>query len=294
MFDLRYHVASLAAVFFALVIGILVGVALASHGLGDPERKTLQRDLDRSQKQIDTLKAQVAEGGTDAAYVDKTYSAIISGRLAGKHVAVLFIGSVDSKTRNAIDQTLEDAGGSVLRLRAITVPVDAHALEQALAKRPQLASLATGSDHLAKIGRELADEFAVGSDTSVWNALEQQLVEERSGSGKKPADAVIVVRSALPQRDGTAKFLHGLLSELTDLSLPVVGIERTGTKPSAVPVYRKVGLTSVDDVDLKVGRVALAVLLSGPDPGSGHYGLQPGEDVLPDVTTAPPTTTTGG
>ena len=33
MFDFRYHVASLAAVFFALVIGILVGVALVSSGL---------------------------------------------------------------------------------------------------------------------------------------------------------------------------------------------------------------------------------------------------------------------
>ena len=237
----------------------------------------------------------MAEGGTDAAYVDKTYSAIMSGRLAGKRVAVLFIGSVDNKTRNAIGQTLDDAGGSVLRLRAITVPVDSHALEQALAKRPQLASLAAGTDHLAKIGRELADEFVVGSDTPVWNALEQQLVEERSGNGKKPADAVIVVRSAAPQRDGTAKFLRGLLSELADLSVPVVGIERTATKPSAVPVYRRVGLTSVDDVDLTVGRVALAVLLSGPDPRSGgHYGLQPGEDVLPDVTAQPTTTTTGG
>ena len=29
MFDLRYHVASLAAVFLALVIGILVGVAMS-------------------------------------------------------------------------------------------------------------------------------------------------------------------------------------------------------------------------------------------------------------------------
>jgi hypothetical protein len=42
MFDFRYHVASLAAVFFALVIGILVGVALASHGLGNTERDRLQ------------------------------------------------------------------------------------------------------------------------------------------------------------------------------------------------------------------------------------------------------------
>jgi uncharacterized membrane-anchored protein YhcB (DUF1043 family) len=67
MFDLRYHVASLAAVFFALVIGILVGVALASHGLGDAERKTLQRDVNSSQKEIVTLKTKIADQGSNAA-----------------------------------------------------------------------------------------------------------------------------------------------------------------------------------------------------------------------------------
>ena len=33
MFDLRYHVASLAAVFIALIVGILVGVGLAGSGV---------------------------------------------------------------------------------------------------------------------------------------------------------------------------------------------------------------------------------------------------------------------
>ena len=55
MFDLRYHVASLAAVFFALVIGILVGVALASHGLGNTERDRLQEDLSRATARGDAL-----------------------------------------------------------------------------------------------------------------------------------------------------------------------------------------------------------------------------------------------
>ena len=32
MFDLRYHVASLAAVFIALAVGIVIGVAIASGG----------------------------------------------------------------------------------------------------------------------------------------------------------------------------------------------------------------------------------------------------------------------
>jgi Copper transport outer membrane protein, MctB len=295
MFDLRYHVASLAAVFLALVIGILVGVALASHGLGDAERKTLQRDVGRLQDQNDLLKSQLADQSTDAAFVDKTYGAIMDGRLKGKRIAVLFIGSVDSTTGKAIGAMLDDAGGSLLRLRAIAVPLDRRAIENALAKRPQLASFATGDDHMGKIGRELADEFVVGIDTPLWNALEQQLVAERSGSGKKTADGVIVVRTAGPQRAGTAKFLRGLLSEFGDLQQPVVGVEQTRTRPSAVGLYKRLGLASVDDIDLKAGRVAVAVLLSSPDSGGGHYGVQPGEDALPDVTPVPPpTTTTGG
>src|SRR5712691_4130034 len=114
MFDLRYHVASLAAVFFALVIGILVGVALAHHGLGDTERKSLQRDLRNSQARVVALNGQLQEFQSDAAFVDRAYGAVMTSRLANKHVAVLFIGSVDAKTRSDIADTLHDGGGSIL------------------------------------------------------------------------------------------------------------------------------------------------------------------------------------
>ena len=47
MFDLRYHVASLAAVFVALVIGIFVGVGLSGKGfVNDAERANLQARID--------------------------------------------------------------------------------------------------------------------------------------------------------------------------------------------------------------------------------------------------------
>ena len=51
MFDLRYHVASLAAVFVALIIGILVGVGLAGSGVtnkADLGSRRHQRDRRRS------------------------------------------------------------------------------------------------------------------------------------------------------------------------------------------------------------------------------------------------------
>ena len=46
MFDLRYHVASLAAVFVALVIGILVGVAMSGK-VDDAEKHALKSDVNR-------------------------------------------------------------------------------------------------------------------------------------------------------------------------------------------------------------------------------------------------------
>ena len=47
MFDLRYHVASLAAVFVALVLGIFVGVGLSGRGfVSDAERENLQSRIE--------------------------------------------------------------------------------------------------------------------------------------------------------------------------------------------------------------------------------------------------------
>src|SRR5882672_1493388 len=106
MFDFRYHVASLAAVFFALVIGILVGVALASHGLGNTERKRLEEDLRRAENQADVLRTKAAHDRLDAAadhaFVESTYKSVMANRLAGKRIAVLFVGSSESVSLNAI------------------------------------------------------------------------------------------------------------------------------------------------------------------------------------------------
>src|SRR5919201_5516431 len=91
MFDLRYHVTSLAAVFIALLIGILVGVALASHGLGNTERKSLEDDVRRARNSVDRLQSTVAllqdANRADSSFVTRTYNALMSDRLNGKHVA---------------------------------------------------------------------------------------------------------------------------------------------------------------------------------------------------------------
>src|SRR5204863_3703638 len=120
-------------------------------------------------------------------------------RLKGKRVAVLYVGSVGHPIQSDISTAIKDAGGRApTRVYAVQVPIDAAAIDKRLGNRPALAQYA-GSDHLRKLGQQLGHEFVTGGETPIWNALHNMIVQEatpRFGASKRPADAVIVVRTA--------------------------------------------------------------------------------------------------
>jgi hypothetical protein len=72
--------------------------------------------------------------------------------------------------------------------------------------------------------------------------------------------------------------------------VPVVGVEATDTTDSAILEYVRQGVSSVDDVDTTVGRLALALLLAGGRPG--HYGIKESatDGVVPPIDPVVPTT----
>jgi hypothetical protein len=289
MFDLRYHVTSLAAVFIALVIGILVGVALASHGLGNTERKRLEDNLRHAQNNVEALKArldaQKEQSAAATKFVARTYNALMTDRLKGKRVAVLFVGSVDPSIESDITTMIKDAGGrTAVRLYAVQVPINATALDNRLAKRPALAKY-SGDDQLHNLGRQLGREFVAGDQTPLWNALHDLIVQEASprfGTSKRPADGVVVVRTADPQTGDTAPFVKGLYDGIADAGVPAAGVAESTSDFEARTVFQRAQLSTVDDVDLSAGKLALAIVLSEPA-SPADYGLN-GDDLLPPVT----------
>jgi Copper transport outer membrane protein, MctB len=298
MFDLRYHVASLAAVFFALVIGILVGVALASHGLGNTERDRLQEDLRRASARGDALQAQLDElqqaGAADGAFVERTYNAVMQDRLEGKRIAVLFIGPRDSALRQQITQTLNDSGaGEPVRVRALDVPINVSAISRVIAKRPFLGAYA-GRKQLTHLGQALGQEFAAGKETPLWNALNSVIVGETTGSLKQPADGIVLVRTATAQTGPTARFLKGLYAGIGDVGAPVIGVDVSNGDGSAIQAFQKAELSTVDNVDMPTGKLALAIMLSDPTV-TGDYGDGEKTDgFLPTLPAVTSTTGTGG
>jgi len=281
MFDLRYHVASLAAVFLALVIGILVGVGISDSGYVDKGYRglleqriaKLQGDLGDARRQADDLSAQ--QRATQA-FVTDTYPELMANRLRGKSVALVFLGPADAHVRASLEQMLADAGASGwVRVRALKLPLDVQQIDDTLAGDPALARYVGGA-RLPALGKGLAEELAKGGRAPLWTTLAEQIVAERTGSEKRPADGVIVVRTAGKQ------FYTGLIAA----PVPVVGVETTNADESAVASFQRNGISSVDDVDQQIGRFALTLLLDGAK--AGHYGVKASarDGVLPPLETA--------
>jgi len=284
MFDLRYHVASLAAVFLALVIGILVGVGIADRGLVDKAKKSLL------EQRVASLRAQLNQASQRSAtaareqaaaqsYIKETYPVLVHNRLRGKRLALVFVGRVKEELRSPIESALTDSGAVQVRLRALKVPVDDRQLDSRLAAFGGQQDY-IGKARLERLGRALGQELVSGGETPLWNVLTDSLVEQQAGGTKQPVDGVIVARTVPPQRDGTSRFLFGLYEGLSSQSVPAVGVESIDASSSAVAVYRSAGLSSVDDIDKPAGRLALVLLLDGSP--SGQYGLKrSADDALP-------------
>src|ERR1043166_9344541 len=169
MFDFRYHVASLAAVFLALVIGILVGVGIADSGLVvkantrllEQRVAQLRSQLDRASK---TSKRSALEQAAAQSYIKETYPVLVRNRLHGHRVAVVFVGKVDGGLSSAIQGALTDSGAVPVRVRALKMPVDDKELDA------KLASQSTDHDYIGKaklerLGKALGEELVSGGDT---------------------------------------------------------------------------------------------------------------------------------
>ena len=204
MFDLRYHVASLAAVFLALIIGILVGAGLAARtDVEGSERRVLEEriaELQRRETDL-TADADLLQRQREAVdrYVGETYRTVMNGRLRGMRVAVLFVGQSDDGLLGAIEQTLEDASApSLVELEALELPIVADEVSAAL--EPQFTDLS-----LEEIGRRLSEEMIEGGETPFWDALIPVFVQDHRGTPSVEADAVVVLHTAVASDMPTRK-----------------------------------------------------------------------------------------
>lgn len=285
MFTYRYHAISLVAVFLALGIGVLLGVAIGEEGVVSNASKDLESslrgDLQNARATNSRLRREVR---LREDYESQAYPGLVRDTLPDHRVGIVALGAMPSGFTSAIRDAVEPAGAQVDSLSVIAAPLPRGKLGSAL-DGTKLQRVDHSEDVLAQLGRRIGRQLVAGGD--LVQRLRHDLFSTSRGE-YGGLDAVVLVRGSdhrdLERRQKSAqdRFERELISALKDTDAAVVGVESTGTDPSQIGFMKDRGVSSVDDIDLTVGKTALVWAMLG---GDGHYGVKSSaERLLP----APP------
>jgi hypothetical protein len=278
MFDFRYHALSLAAVFLALVVGLLLGIEIGDRGLVSSAekklRQSLRADVNRARDESQRLRDQLAHR-TD--FENEIYPDLVSGQLQDRRIGVVFLGGSSNRMVRLMKTALVSTGGRIVFVGVVREPLDLPGIA-ARAKGTRYAAVDLGSDLIKPLGKRIGAQLTQGG--RLVGRTRGKVFSSFSGTLGK-LDGVVVVRDAPKLRAEAARaaklFEDGLAAGLGSRTTPVVGVETTSTTPSQVNWYRDRELASVDDVDDIAGRLALVFTLAGAD---GAYGVKPTADAL--------------
>jgi hypothetical protein len=280
----RYHATSLIAVFLALAIGILIGAEFGGDALTSTRKnleQSLVNNLQDARSKSDELNAQL---GRSNEFSDRVYPVLTRGRLQGKRIAIVALGGLQSEDTTAVEDTLGPTGAKLVGVGVVREPVDLSGLAGDLSKT-RFADLRRNPDALTALGVGLGRQLVRGG--TLPEVVRGNLFSRASGNFGA-LDGVIVVRNQPQdmgpvQRAAATTFETGLMSGITATRTPAVGIETSTAEPSSISFFQGNDLSSVDDVDMTAGKLALVFGMLGAE---GSFGVKSSADrLLPDLLT---------
>jgi hypothetical protein len=286
-YSARYHATSLIAVFLALAIGILIGAEFGGDALTSTRRNleaSLVNNLQDARSKSDELSGQL---GHSNEFAERVYPALTRERLEGKRIAIVALGGLPSEDTKAVEEALGPTGARLVGVGVVREPVDLNGLADDLAKT-RFADVGDNPDTLTALGVGVGRQLVRGG--TLPEVVRGHLFSRASGSFGA-LDGAIVVRNqpqdmGSVQRTTAGTLESGLMSGITATRTPAVGVETTGAEPSSISFFQANDLSSVDDIELTAGQLALVFSMLGAE---GSFGVKGSADrLLPDLLTQGP------
>ena len=284
MFDYRYHALSLAAVLFALAVGVLIGVAIGDSNLVSSAKNgivhNLESEVNGAQEHAATLQTQL---GAEESFANGLYPLAVHSLLAGRNIGLVFLGGSSNRINGLVRSAVTQAGGNLATVVAVREPLDESGLAQG-ASGTVYAGLASNPELVHKLGGLAGRQLVSGGPQvgrELLSRVRGSLLSAFDGQLGK-LEGLVVVRAepagmSAEETQASVALESGLLAGASAVGIPVVGVELSNTEPSQVPWYKSVGISSVDDLDALAGQAALDYALAG---AQGAYGTKSTADSL--------------
>jgi len=293
MFDYRYHALSLAAVLFALALGVLIGVAIGDSNLVSSAKSgivhNLNSEVSEARMQVGKLQVRLTE---EEAFSNGLYPLAMHELLGRRSVGLVFLGGSSDQVNALVRAAVAQAGGDLATVVAVREPLDLTAIAHD-ASGTHYAQLAASTQLVERFGDLAGRQLVSGGalvNRELLSRVRGSLLSAFDGQLTR-LEGLVVMRAdpkgmSAVQSEASAALESGLLRGVVAAGVSTVGVELTSTEPSQIPWYEGKGISSVDDLNDLAGQTALVYALTG---NRGAFGVKPTADaLLPSVSARAP------
>lgn len=270
MYNLRYHIASLVAVFLALALGLVLGGLVVQQGTFDQQQRGivtgLQRDFLRLNRDNKALTTQVE---TLRGFSAQMTNAWTSGRLKGRTVVVLTSGDKNEGLQAAI-ASIQGAGGVAA---VVTLIKPGFGLGDAKIAEAARSVVGTATDVAAGVQSALAAEWIQPVATRPLTAA---LVRAGaiSVTGLKPSVAATQALDIAAFGRKPDPVALGIARAYAGAGFYALGAQTVTSGTGVASAASALKLSAFDTLGTEMGHFTLVSLFTGGE--QGYYSIAEG------------------
>lgn len=272
--NIKYFIVTIAAVFFSLGIGIMIGFNLNNSEIFTQQQIKLVDDMDKKLNELrvknDEMNNQLVEKDKSIEiyneFVNSYYEDLIKDRLVDKNL--LIIQTTGDYFFSDISQWAAISGANIHTYLSINSD---NFNSLTIAQYPDLFT----EDSL---DTEKLFNYIINL-TSENNSLKLAELEQlgilkivSTSNNQEPFNQVVLLGGELEEsKEKIEKVDLALARSISSKNIPIVFAEESNANYSSIEQFKNLKISTVDNVDQAIGRISLSVVLSGVD---GNYGIK--------------------
>lgn len=283
--NMKFYVISIVSIFAALGIGIYIGFTLDTQSFVDEQKEDIAFKLEEkfdffkneNQDLKELLEDIQVENDYYSEFIDTTFEDITKDKLEGSKIAI--IETKNDYMYSGVGQILENAGADVIHVTTVT---DKMMNNDMLKEIYEELEIDLPSNNLtADSIEELTKSIIIGEKSELIEKLIEEKFINIVGVINEPVDHIIIAGGSIKANDEQINLVDKTIINITkNMDKQIIGIEKLKINNSYMEAYKDFKISTIDNVDTPMGKVALILAMEGRP---GHYGIkETSEELVPD------------
>ncbi len=267
MYNIRYHIASLVAVFLALALGLILGGLVVQQGTVSKQQRSLVDSLQRDFKKLSTDNKKLETAlDLEQGFSTQMTSAWSKGRLAGRIVVIMTSGAANEGVDSAVS-AIREAGGTPA---IVTLADREFGLGDAKVAAVVRSIVGSATDLRSTVATGLAMEWAQSTGP---RPLTSALVKAGAitVTGLKPSVVATQALDLVSFGKQPDELALRVCRAYADAGYYALGAQTPTSANGVAEAAMRLGLSAFDTLGTQPGRFTLVALYTGGQ--QGYFGL---------------------